>query len=192
MNDTGKWRETLPLVAEEIIPTSLSKELLECFRESVAQPRSYQGIVDPAQRSCDFVEVPEAWAAELDRAIAKRVDDHFGVRSEFKADQPLLIYRYGPGVGFVMHHDEVTDIELERSTSNGQPVIGGDITTIISLNGPDEYTGGALRFEDPALRLLPPAGTLVAFPATRDYVHCVDPIISGDRFTLLGRRQIVA
>ncbi|MFI5981995.1 hypothetical protein ACIBEA_14065 [Streptomyces sp. NPDC051555] len=48
------------------------------------------------------------------------------------------------------HHDEVTDVERERARTDGQPVVGGDLTLLVWLNTPDSYAGGELFFENPA------------------------------------------
>ncbi|MBP2322644.1 PKHD-type hydroxylase [Kibdelosporangium banguiense] len=180
-----------PLVVENVLPEQLRDDLLSYFRSTESLPRSYQGVVDQSQRNCAFVEVPAELADVVLKLVADRVDEYFGIESAPIDGQPQLIYRYGIGVGFVTHHDEVTEVELERAESNGQPVIGGDLTTLLFLNGPDAYEGGALYFEQPPLELRPPQGTLVAFPATRDFMHGVKQIDRGERFSLLARRSVV-
>jgi PKHD-type hydroxylase len=183
------WHMRGPLVIEDVLSEQLCDDLLHSFRSSEAQPRSYQGVVDQSLRNCAFAEVPGDLADMVLKLVAHHVDGYFGIESAPITSQPQLIYRYGEGVGFVTHHDEVTKVERERAEHNGQPVIGGDLTTVLSLNGPDEYTGGALYFEQPPLELRPPKGTLVAFPATRDFMHGVNPIERGERFSLLARRS---
>lgn len=178
-------------MVDKVMPDGICKDLLRHFSVSRPRPRSYQGIVDPSKRHCDYVEVPSPETVLIDEIVANQVNELFNVRSQTLMNQPLLIYRYTKGVGFVSHHDEVTDIELKRSVHNGQPVLGGNITTVLFLNPPDEYVGGALCFEKPALELRPSRGTLVAFPATREFMHSVEPIEEGERYTLLGRRAVV-
>ncbi|WP_367115176.1 2OG-Fe(II) oxygenase [Actinophytocola sp.] len=59
---------------------------------------------------------------------------------------------------------------------------------MLFLNDPDQYEGGELYFVRPVdLELRPPSGTLVSFPATRDYLHGVRPIGDEERYTLLVR-----
>lgn len=189
--DQHSWKTRRPLVVKEIVPDALCDEVLRHFKESPQLPRSYQGVVDESLRKCDFTVVPEPVADRVTQHIESVVRDHFGVESTPVDGQPVLIYRYGEGVGFVPHHDEVTEAEIERSKSNGQPVIGGDLTTVVFLNAADEYGGGSLYFDEPvSLDLRPPRGTLVAFPATRAFVHGVRPITFGERYTLLARRSV--
>lgn len=185
------WHQRGPLVAEKAVTEQFCDKLLAEIDGDKGRPRSYQGVVDVSQRSCDYVALPGRLSAIVGDVIGDHVDDYFATRSKPVEQQAPLIYRYGEGVGFVTHHDEVTDVELERAEHNGQPVVGGDLTTLLFLNCPSNYVGGALYFENPALELRPPKGSLVAFPATRDFMHGVRPIEDGERFTLLARRNVV-
>lgn len=204
------WDLRGPVVIDDVLGPDLCRQLLEEFERGDQQARSYQGVVDPTRRSCDFVAVSAHTNQVVSTLLKQPLDDAFGVATEEIADQPMVIYRYGPGVGFETHHDEVTDIELQRAEFNGQPVIGGDLTAVLFLNAPDDYEGGELYFEDPpaedpqtegaqrvstlreslAKGLRPAAGTLVTFPATKRFPHGVRPVLSGNRFTLLARRAV--
>lgn len=177
-----------PLVVESLIDQDLCLKLLRIFAAQTPVPRSYQGMVDRNVRNCDYVTVPNALASAVNVRIAEQVDQHYNTTIQPVPDQPTLIYRYGKGVGFDLHHDEVTDVEVARAQENGQPVIGGDITAVLFLNDPDQYFGGELYFQLPVdFEVRPPAGTLVSFPATREYLHGVRPIQDGERYTLLAR-----
>ncbi|MEV7783366.1 2OG-Fe(II) oxygenase [Kitasatospora sp. NPDC088351] len=187
---SASWNTLGPLIVDNALPAVLCEELLRHFEHSTQRPRSYQGVIDETLRKCKYVEVPERLANLVMAAVSPHIDAFFGVDTYPVPGQPTVIYRYGPGVGFVTHHDEVTETELERAATNGQPVIGGDLTTVLFLSGPDEYGGGALYFEEPPLDLRPAKGALVAFPATRDFMHGVRPITGGARYSLLTRRLV--
>lgn len=177
-----------PLVVENLVDQDLCRELLHSFATQIPEPRSYQGAVDRNVRNCDYVKVPDALANTVSSRIAEQIDQYYNTAIRPMLDQPMLIYRYGKGVGFDVHHDQVTEIEATRAQENGQPVIGGDITAVLFLNDPDQYVGGELYFQHPVeLEVRPPAGTLVSFPATTDYLHGVRPIRAGERYTLLVR-----
>ncbi|MGY3201882.1 2OG-Fe(II) oxygenase [Streptomyces sp. TE5632] len=181
------WKSRLPLVVESAIPLSLCGALMDHVKNQTARPRTYQGVIDESLRKSEYVEVP----AHLEEAVISRcathLRGHFEIVPKRIPTQPSVVYRYGAGVGFVAHHDEVTDIERERARTNGQPVVGGDLTLVVWLNTPDSYGGGELFFENPAQEIKPPCGTLVAFPATRDHIHGVRPITRGERVTLVVR-----
>lgn len=182
------WDQCGPFVIASVLDGQLVDRLLDELKAGQARPRSYQGVVDPGVRNCSFVEVPPALADEVNGAVDEHMAACYGIATAPMAGQPQLIYSYGEGVGFVAHHDEVTDVERERAATNGQPVIGGDLTCVLFLTGPDQYDGGELFFEAPAMEVRPAAGSLVTFPATRSFTHGVKPISAGERVTLLARR----
>ncbi|MGB3443208.1 MAG: 2OG-Fe(II) oxygenase [Actinophytocola sp.] len=145
-------------------------------------------MIDHDVRNCDYVKVPEPLAETVDASIVGHMERYYNTATRPIPGQPTLIYRYMKGVGFDVHHDEVTDIEVCRAQQSGQPVIGGNVTALLFLNDPDKYVGGELYFEHPVeLEVRPPSGTLVSFPATRDYLHGVRPIRAGERYSLLVR-----
>ncbi|MFJ7187453.1 2OG-Fe(II) oxygenase [Streptomyces bacillaris] len=181
------WKSRLPLVVESAIPLSFCGALMDHVKSHTVHPRTYQGVIDESLRKSEYVEVPTRLDEAAIHYSAPYLRDHFEIAAKRIPTQPAVVYRYGPGVGFVAHHDEVTDIERERARTNGQPVVGGDLTLVIWLNTPDSYGGGELFFENPAQEIKPPCGSLVAFPATRDHIHGVRPIKSGERVTLVVR-----
>ena len=56
-----------------------------------------------------------------------------------------------------------------------------DIATLIYLN--DTYSGGEVFFPDHDISIKPEPGDLICFPDTPDFVHGVNPITSGTRYT---------
>ncbi|WP_181785318.1 2OG-Fe(II) oxygenase [Streptomyces phytophilus] len=189
MADTGttNWRTAAPLVAKAGIDAELCTDLIRYASTAAHSPRTYQGVLDESQRKSDYTEIPGPLEERLFSQVEPVMEQHFGVRVQRIPAQQCVAYRYGEGVGFVAHHDEVTDIEREHARTNGQPVVGGDITVVTWLSGPDEYQGGALFFQEPPIDLRPPRGSVVAFPATRDHVHGVRPITAGLRTTVILR-----
>ncbi|MEV0850433.1 2OG-Fe(II) oxygenase [Streptomyces sp. NPDC049954] len=181
------WKSRLPLLVESAIPLSLCGALTDHAHGQTARSRTYQGVIDESLRKSEYVEVPTYLEQAVVSHCAEHIRSHFGIVPTRVATQPAVIYRYGPGIGFVAHHDEVTDIERERARTNGQPVVGGNLTLVVWLNTPDSYGGGELFFENPAQEIKPHCGTVVAFPATRDHIHGVRPITRGERVTLVVR-----
>lgn len=54
-------------------------------------------------------------------------------------------------------------------------------TIVLYLN--DNYEGGEIVFPNHNVQIKPKAGSLVMFPATSDFVHLVNPIVSGNRYS---------
>lgn len=58
-------------------------------------------------------------------------------------------------------------------------------TGIIFLN--NNFTGGELVYPEQGCVFYPTVGTMVITPAGEDYIHYVNPVLNGERFTLVFR-----
>ena len=172
--ETQGWPRYLPSLLSE----SRCHELRGRYANEVSRARSYQGVVDESVRNCRFVELPVNGLPEVNAITAVTG----GV-----VQRPIMLYQYPEGVGFAVHHDEVTSLERRRALTNGQPVIGGDFTAVISLSAPEEYAGGELYFPDHEMSFRPPQGGGVVFPATKTFPHGVARIRSGSRHVAVVR-----
>jgi predicted 2-oxoglutarate/Fe(II)-dependent dioxygenase YbiX len=135
-----------------------------------------EGAVDEKQRRSRVVVVPP----ELERSVGERLDGvrgraaaHFGV--ELSATERPQFLRYRPGDYFGRHMDR------DRDGGNRR-----EVSLIAFLNS--DFEGGGLRFGgfDGAvpLRLPPVPGLLLLFRS--DWIHEVEPVIRGERFTIVS------
>jgi predicted 2-oxoglutarate/Fe(II)-dependent dioxygenase YbiX len=135
-----------------------------------------EGTLDERQRRTRVVEVPAEMrrlAVERFEGVRERAALHFGVElTEMESPQFL---RYRPGDFFIRHMDQARDGSNRRQVS-----------FIVFLNA--DFEGGALKFGGLAgtIVLTVPAteGLLVLFRS--DWVHEVEPVTRGERFTLVG------
>ena len=88
----------------------------------------------------------------------------------------------GPFVDFDVYKTHIARFEegrgMHKHFDSTKP---NDIATLIYLN--DDYTGGEVFFPDHGISIKPEPGDLVCFPDTPDFVHGVNPITSGIRYT---------
>ena len=59
-----------------------------------------------------------------------------------------------------------------------------DLSTVFFLN--DDFEGGDFVFPDLKVRVRPEPGMLVCFPSTHQYLHGVEPITSGHRYSMVN------
>lgn len=59
-----------------------------------------------------------------------------------------------------------------------------DLSTVLFLN--DDFEGGDFVFPDLKVRVRPEPGMLVCFPSTHQYLHGVEPITSGHRYSMVN------
>jgi hypothetical protein len=93
------------------------------------------------------------------------------------------ILSYGIGGHYIPH----VDAEGVWINADGSEVwrksIDRDISVVYFLN--DDFEGGELVFPELDLTVKPEAGTMICFPATHQYLHGVNPVISGHRYTMV-------
>ena len=188
------YEERGPMLIESFVPINLCEQIIKAYKQGQPKSRSYQGIVDLKVRNSTFVPLPTRFISIFSDSIRLVMEEYFGLPIDDNIESTPLIYGYPVGIGFILHHDLVTQIERERGLYNGQPVIGGDFSVVLFVNDPIEYLGGELYFPNHNCEFKPPRGSVVAFPATEDFVHGVRPILSGIRFSVLcrmNRKQLV-
>src|SRR6478672_4273129 len=112
------WRERGPLLVEGFLARSRCEELCAAVSSSEAQPRSYQGVVDDKVRECRFVQVEWSACPELGNFATRCIEPEFDVSVQSNPSDPVMLYCYSEGVGFLPHHDEVTEIEMRRARHN--------------------------------------------------------------------------
>ena len=59
-----------------------------------------------------------------------------------------------------------------------------DISTVIFLN--DDFEGGDFVFPEFRVRVKPEPGMLICFPSTHQYLHGVEPVTKGVRYTMVN------
>lgn len=71
------------------------------------------------------------------------------------------------------------DKELPDGTPNNYP--GNDIASLMYLT--DEYSGGEIYFPNQNLTIRPKVGSAIFFPGDKEYLHGVNTVAEGIRFT---------
>jgi predicted 2-oxoglutarate/Fe(II)-dependent dioxygenase YbiX len=97
--------------------------------------------------------------------------------------EPPHILHYGTNGHYIPHVDAETLYKDESELDWWEKTLDRDVSWVLFLN--DDFTGGELVFPDLDLTIAPRAGTLVCFPSDHNYVHGVQPVREGHRFTLV-------
>lgn len=176
-----------PLFLERIAPEGFSEQVIAHFEAETVRPRSYQGLVDNDLRECNFTTLPTKWDSLFKDIVRNHMEPYFKHDIDSVMRARPMVYGYPVGVGFVPHHDMVTDIERKRGETNQQPVVGGDYTMVMFCSRPADYGGGELYFPEHGWSFKPPPGSAVVYPTTTDYVHGVKPITRGIRHVIVAR-----
>ncbi len=166
------------LVIENFFDRDACERMCATMRDSPSESAmtGVEGVVDEKQRRTRAVVVPpELHRSVTDQfsAIRDKAASHFGV--ELSAMERPQFLRYRPGDYFIRHMDR------DRAGVNRR-----EVSFIAFLNS--DFDGGALKFGGLDgtlhLRLPPVAGLLLLFRS--DWIHEVEPVTRGERFTIVG------
>jgi hypothetical protein len=119
---------------------------------------------------------------KVDNSIANDILDKLSIERD-KLESISLVY-YPTGSQNTPHCDncQVDIIDNVKTVKRFKP---WNHTGIIFLN--NNFTGGELVYLNQGCVFLPTVGTMIIAPAGEDYIHFVNPILTGERFTLVFR-----
>jgi predicted 2-oxoglutarate/Fe(II)-dependent dioxygenase YbiX len=153
--------------------------------EDAADPERVEWAVNKQIRDTQQVDLPAAIAAALSRIddanVRAFINPFYGV--EVRDREPSQILHYGVGGHYIAHVDAETLYKDDAGLEMWEKTLDRDLSIVYFLN--DDFAGGELVF--PALDLIikPEAGTLVCFPSDHHYIHGVNPVTSGHRYTIV-------
>jgi predicted 2-oxoglutarate/Fe(II)-dependent dioxygenase YbiX len=106
--------------------------------------------------------------ARMDATLKPLIKEHWKIELSGHSGTHLL--RYGTADHYVPHHDTGPGFE-DRYFS-----------VVCYLN--DDFTGGQTSFPGLNFVATPEPGKAIVFPS--DYLHCSEPVISGEKFVLVS------
>jgi len=141
--------------------------------------------VDKKTRDTQTVDIETIKPAlhDLMRYVVKDfLNPFFSVKIKDSEAPQILIYHEG---GHYRPH-----IDGEALFNDGSGIltwrrnVPRDISIVIYLNS--DFEGGEIVFPKQAISIKPRAGMLVAFPSTHNFLHGVNPLISGTRYAVVN------
>lgn len=111
---------------------------------------------------------------KIRRRTARHIARHYSIEEPIYADT-LQLVRWRPG------DDQIAHADCEEPDGRPNQTPWRAFASIIYLN--EEYEGGQIHFPKLGLRPELKPRLLAYFPSTADYLHGVEPIISGIRYT---------
>jgi predicted 2-oxoglutarate/Fe(II)-dependent dioxygenase YbiX len=103
---------------------------------------------------------------------------------EIRDSEAPQLLRYGVGGHYKPHYDGVSlwktpngDVIWRKSTDR-------DLSTVLFLN--DDFDGGHFEFPEFRIKVKPEPGLLVCFPSNQNYLHGVESVTKGERFSIVN------
>ena len=90
---------------------------------------------------------------------------------------------YEPGGHYKPHNDAEGLWVNPDGTKMYKKTMDRDLSTVLFLN--DDFEGGYLTFPDLRITIKPEPGLLVCFPSSRWFVHTVEPVTKGIRYSIV-------
>jgi len=153
--------------------------------ESDQQDQNVEWIVNKEIRDTQEVELPAEIRAKIaaidDASIQAYIQSFYHV--EILDREPSQILHYGVGGHYIPHVDAETLYKDDIGLELWEKTLDRDLSIVYFLN--DDFAGGELVFPQLDLTIKPAAGTLVCFPSDHNYIHGVQPVTSGHRYTLV-------
>jgi predicted 2-oxoglutarate/Fe(II)-dependent dioxygenase YbiX len=174
----------LVLLREYLARADMTDSLVSNF-EGESAGGEVEWIVSKTIRDTQEVQLDDETAAKLNAIVAagvrQFVDPFFGV--QVRDWEPSHILHYGIGGHYSVHVDAETLYSDDLDRPFWEKTLDRDLSVVYFIN--DDFAGGELVFPDIDLTIKPEAGTLVCFPSDHHYVHGVNPVTSGHRYTIV-------
>ena len=140
---------------------------LFCWQKFINQP---ENIKKEDSRYSDQIYISKELFGAIDKVM-----DHYSTelypfaKNNLKCREKFMhLLRYDEGGYLPPHQDQGVSTRV--------------LSVLIYLN--DDYEGGELEFPQSGIKIKPSAGSIIFFPSNFLYVHTVNPIISGKRYSL--------
>jgi predicted 2-oxoglutarate/Fe(II)-dependent dioxygenase YbiX len=177
--------DDLELLIAYVHQAPMTDSLVSNF-EDEAQSEDLEWVVNRRIRHTQEVHLSPAIAQKLsdldDASVAAFINPFYGIK--VRDTEPSHILHYGPGGHYIPHVDAETLYKDEIGLEMWEKSLDRDLSVVYFLN--DDFIGGELVFPGFDLRIKPQAGMLVCFPSDHHYIHGVNPVTQGHRYTIVN------
>ena len=184
------WAEELTALLEHATQAEFHESLVSNFEEP-EEAGAAEWVVNKRIRDTQEVELSRSISQVLDAIDRRYVSDHinpfYGV--QVRDSEPWQILRYAAGGHYTPHVDAETLYKDEGGLDLWEKTLDRDLSVVCFLN--DDFEGGELVFPELDLTIKPRAGTAVCFPSDHHFIHGVNPVRAGCRFTAVTWMRVV-
>jgi predicted 2-oxoglutarate/Fe(II)-dependent dioxygenase YbiX len=181
--------EDLMQVIEYVRAAQTSDSLVSSFQDSTESGET-QWVIDRKVRDTQEVQLHAAIEEKLSRIHRMNIDAFINpfYAVDVRDCEPLQVLHYGVGGHYIPHVDAETLYKDDAGLSMWEKTLDRDLSIVYFLN--DDFEGGELIFPSLELVIKPRAGTLVCFPSDHNFIHGVNPVSQGHRYTLVTWMRI--
>jgi predicted 2-oxoglutarate/Fe(II)-dependent dioxygenase YbiX len=179
----------LKILMDHVQRAQKSDSLVSNFEDDVEDGVT-EWVVNKKIRDTQEVDLSTAVKARLgsieDDSIESFINPFY--RIEVRDREPTQILHYGLGGHYIPHVDAETLYKDEIGLDLWEKTLDRDLSVVYFLN--IDFSGGELVFPSIDLAIKPEAGMLVCFPSDHNYIHGVNPVTSGHRYTIVNWMRV--
>jgi predicted 2-oxoglutarate/Fe(II)-dependent dioxygenase YbiX len=181
--------DDLKLLMSYVQQAPMADSLVSNF-EDEAQDEDVEWVVNRNVRHTQEVQLSTEVAQKLRRidaaSIAAFINPFYGINIR-ETELPHILH-YGEGGHYIPHVDAETLYKDDIGLEMWEKTLDRDLSVVYFLN--DDFEGGELVFPAFDLKIKPEAGMLVCFPSDHHYIHGVNAVTSGQRYTIVNWMRI--
>lgn len=102
---------------------------------------------------------------------------------KIKDSEPPQLLKYEVGGHYKPHFDGVATWRNPDGSTIWKKSVDRDLSCVIFLN--DDFEGGDFVFPELRVRVRPEPGLMICFPSTQYYLHQVEPVTKGVRYSMV-------
>ena len=176
-------KEDLEFFAEYLRHAQMADSLVSSFDEEADSEAEW--VLNKQVRDTQEVQLNDLATERVNRlvdsGVERFINAFYGV--EVRDWEVSQLLHYGVGGHYIPHVDSETLLTDELNLRVWEKTLDRDLSIVYFLN--DDFVGGELKFPELDLVIKPKAGTLVCFPSDHHYIHGVNPVSVGHRYTLV-------
>lgn len=148
-----------------------------------------ESIVEKEVRNTQIIEYEEIIndIYDLYKNIVKNIINPFYDIEVYDSELPQILH-YDIGGHYKPHNDSHGLWKAPDGKIIWRKNMDRDLSTILYLN--DDFEGGNLIFPDFNLSLKPEPGLFICFPSNYNYVHGVEPVLKGTRYSIVSWMRV--
>lgn len=164
--------------------TSKTEDLSVFDPDKSNETRGTEWIVDKKTRNTQIAPIEPVFPQinELLHHIVKNVINPFYQFEVNSSEVPQLLC-YNVGGHYQPHIDGEGIWTAPDQTQIWRKTVDRDLSMVLYLN--DDFKGGDFVFPDLKIKVRPEPGLLICFPSNRYYRHGVEPVIEGNRYSMV-------
>jgi predicted 2-oxoglutarate/Fe(II)-dependent dioxygenase YbiX len=141
-------------------------------------------IVDKQTRDTQIVPMGNLYPKieDLFRNTVKHIINPF-YQVEVNSSEIPQVLSYGVGGHYKPHIDGESIWVTPRGEKIWKKSTDRDLSIVFFLN--DDFDGGDFVFPDLKIRVRPEPGMMVCFPSNHNYMHGVEPVTKGKRYSIV-------